>query len=279
MKHFTTIYKEVSYDHILIENIDDLEKFVVSDSVIRSKQAINFWLGFKTHNFRNTPINYYQHESDSPNPLAYALSLKMELKNSETSLVDYCGDADNLLNSKYKSMFECINKGYFIRVNTLGGYCPLNKKEVDDIKNAIEIENTEQIQNFILTGNLDLKMEINSRAILIENANYVSDDLISLFKTKTGENEIQIEKLFKQKTLLWHEKRFVQYFVDGIKLGLENIVFESTFQDIRQFNSVKRLLEHIMGNIFKDKIITIYIKTHNKIDIKPEVKNIKIVML
>ncbi len=206
MKYIVINDTKKKYPNIMLENLEDLELFIKYDSIIRSKQAANFWIGFKSSWYKNNPGAYAQHEVSSKNNIAYLLALKLDLSGKTTSLSEYCSMADNILIDKYKSMQKYIAEGYTIKVNDRGGYCPsyINEQELFKYENIEDITDEQQVLNFILCGSLESPMVINRRAIIIENADYVSNHLIDKFTnaTKIKSESIQRFTGFKLNTMI-----------------------------------------------------------------------------
>lgn len=285
MKYFTTYNskEDQHYTQLLLENDDDLNVFKSYDEIIRSKQAVNFWIAFKTQTgfIRSTAMEYYQHEKECKNTILQALmSTWMDLSREPVKLVDYCKKADNILAEKYHSMQKYLSKGIMIRVNAIGGFSPY---ECDMFKeeNLCNVDTNEQVCNFILTGKLEDPMFINKDTIVLENADFYPNNLVSDFCkiTKEDKNNIQVFNTFKLRTILWNKVDYLNFFSQGIENGLKNLVFESTFQDMKQFDSMKLLLSRIMKR--SNNTLNIYIKTYNKkfqkILAEENIKNINIV--
>jgi hypothetical protein len=293
MKYFNTISKKewnkeelVKHSQLLIENYDDLNKYIHWNSLIRSKQAGNFWIGFKSQNYRQSMSDYYAHERECRNTVIQnVLSLECENR-ATTSLLEYCQIADKILFDIYSTMKKFLDRGELVRVNHLGGYSPYHDGMfiIDDM---IEITDDNQIMDFILTGELSLSMEITKKSIYMENADklngftqYDKEILDKLQKYYINKEDIQIFNQFKLKTILWDGLDYIKFFVKGIENGLENIIFESDFQDMKQFNGLKSILESVMLK-YPDNTMNVYIKKHtqNKVYLTTTSPNIKIIIL
>lgn len=279
MKYFVEKIKNVSYPNLLIETPKDLDLFISLDSLIRSKQAVGFWIAFNSQSFKKSPMDFLVHEMETPNPLAIALSHKMSLNAKSTSLVEYCDGADKLLNDKYRFITKTILDGKCVKINSNGGVCPYDIQEplfeIHDIGHDLT---EEEIKNFILCGSRKIDIEIKNQTIVFENSNHEPKHVIGKFSsiTKIKQKNIQVLNLFKAKTLLWDKKDFFTFFVNGIENGLKNIVFESTLQDLIQYNLLKALLEAVMKKYPKN-ILNVWILTYNKkIHLTTNRDNIKI---
>lgn len=120
----------------------------------------------------------------------------------------------------------------------------------------------QQLYCFLLNGEIDKEYNITSENVIIENGNYVDSSFLANFIEKSGKSDIQILDYFKQNTLLFKEKDYVNFFNNGIeKHNLKNIGFQTTAQDTVQVSSVKKVIEYVMSR-HKDKTLNVYIKTY-----------------
>jgi hypothetical protein len=95
------------WENLILESPEDVMTYNAINAQIASKQSWNFWKGFKTNTFRNTPLNYLVHENEGyEHGITLALAYQLELSPVTTSLVDYCHNADALINGIYKMMFR-----------------------------------------------------------------------------------------------------------------------------------------------------------------------------
>ncbi len=290
MKFFNTLTGDKKHPQLLIESIEDLNTYILHDSVIRSKQAADFWIAFKTQTYRTNIADYYQHEKECRNTaiqcmLAVDINIKAQLTNQVTSLIEYCSKADKFLADKYSAMLRFLNNGQVVRTNHLGGFCPY-EDGMFEIDEMVDVDSEEQVKSFILDGRLDISMKINKKTIVIENSDNIPESLIETFQkiSNIKKEDIQVFNTFKLKTILWKEKEFFNFFKKGLEDGLENIVFESSFQDLQQFKKLKTLLEAIMSTTSSN--LNVYIKMWSNLKIKAELeeiqknsKNINIVLL
>lgn len=267
------------YLFLCLENIKDAEYYIQLNSLIKSKQAISFWMGFKSQsgNFiRESPLNYLVHEEPSNNIIANALAIKMNLSEEPTSLVKYCTDADVLIQDMNFNIVKHLTKGCLIRINAVGGYCPI--ENYNDYEKVVDI-NEQEMYNFLLHQSIDFKFEITKPTLVIENDNYIPIKLIDDFcdKTKTNKEDIQIITSFKHRTILFKQKDYIEFFDNGLLDGLTTVVFETTAQDNTQIESIKKILEYLM-RMHPDKTLTIYAKVYDsdKHLFETDGKNIKI---
>lgn len=274
MKYFNTIADNKKYSQLLIENEKDLILFISYDSEIRSKQSIDFWIGFKTQTFRTSMGDYYCHERDCRNTsIQQFMALYVEMKGVE-SVIDYCSASDKILGSKYSTMQNILNRGEYVRVNNLGGYSPYNDGMfvIDEMKDIVE---DEQVKNFILSGEINLPMVIDKKCLVLENADRPPSNFISKIKDiiKYDDNDIQTFTTFKLKTILWDKKEYIEFFKKGFLNGLDTIAFQSTLQDIQQFNKLKELLEFL---VLEMKVpLSVYIQAYCTPTIKKELETIR----
>ena len=281
MKLLTSNSRGENYSFICLESNNDVLIYKVINEQIKSKQAVDFWFGFKSQTFRKSISDYAVHEAESTNGMAFILATKLEFSEKPTSIADYCGFADDIINDMHKSMFEFIDKGKMVRINRNGGYCPIDN--LDEYHTAVDI-NEQEMFNYIVSGDINLKFEITSDTIVIENANYIPDDLIRDFNKLTSipKNEMQIITSFKTKSILFKDSDYIKFFEDGIiNHNLTNIVFQTTGQDTRQISGIKRVFEHIMSKC-PDKVLCIYVKVYNKevrYLFETNLKNIKIIFI
>lgn len=120
-----TLKRDKKLSFICLETIEDVAMFRAVDERIRAKEAIKFWMGFKSQSFKSTPMDYCCHYCDSP--IATILATRLQFAESETSLVQYCAMADKLFAGFYKDIANMIRGGYFVRVNWNGSITPIGK--------------------------------------------------------------------------------------------------------------------------------------------------------
>jgi len=269
------------YSFICLENKQDAEYFTQVNSLIKSKQAISFWMGFKSQEgfIRHDPMNFVAHEVRE-NGIASLLAMKMNYSQEPTSLVQYCSNADALISDMNSTIFEYIEKGWGIRLNAVGGYCPI-KLDVGEYEKVVDI-NEQEMYNFLLHKDIDFKFEIKKESVVIENDNYIPKDIISSFcqLTDTAKNDIQIFSSFKHRTILFKQEDYIKFFNDGIKSGMKNVIFETTAQDQSQISKIKQVFEYLMSK-HTDKTINIYAKVYEKDKplFETKLKNINIIFL
>jgi hypothetical protein len=272
MKYFVSKTSEGIFPQLLIETLKDLNTFIIFDSVIRSKQAVSFWMGFKSQKYRTELGDYYNHEKECKNTAIQALiAITIGLKESTTSLIEYCNTADKLLANKYEGMMKYLSQGKTIRTNHFGGYSPY-EEGMYPANEMIDVSEEEQVKSFILNGQLNIPMSINSKAIVIENSDWEPESLIKSFKKLKNltDDDIQVFNTFKLKTILWKEEDYIKFFKNGIENGLEYIAFESSFQDMPQFRKLKNLMEALMAK--SPKPITVCVRRPSLISMKNELE-------
>lgn len=273
--------KEKDYSFIYLENQKDAEYFTQVNALMKSKQAISFWMGFKAQssNFVREPMSYVQHEAPD-NGMARLLSMKLEFAEKKTSIVDFCSHSDSIINGMNNTIFEYIGKGWGIRINQSGGYCPI-KLDVSEYEKVLDI-NEQEMYNYLLHKDIKFKFEINKENVVIENDNYIPERLIETFcqLTDTAKNDIQIFSSFKHRTILFKQEDYVKFFNDGIKAGMKNVIFETTAQDQSQINKIKEVFEYLMSK-HTDKTLNIYAKVyeHDKDLFQTKLKNINIIFI
>ncbi len=278
------------YSSLLIETEVDLNLFISYDSIIRSKQAVNFWMSFKTQSFYSSMNGYLQHEKESKNiAMLCLMALHVDL-HGVSSVAEYCAKADSLLDNKYNSMRNIIYSGKCVRVNHIGGYSAYNEAiHKMDEEQSIDISSDgEKVKNFILVGDIKLSIPNNKKCIVLENADYKPERFITEIKDilnyKDNKDIVCITNL-KLKTILWSKNDYIKYFTEAFINGMNTLAFQSTFQDMRQFTQMKDLLIHLVDKL-NIKDFTVYFKPHCTSKIKleleniiKETKNIKIVLL
>lgn len=245
MKHgIITDFKDKSYPHIILENLEDAAIYFAMDDQVKAQHSANFWMGFKSQSFWATMSDYYVHESESHNYMGCFLGLKCDFRES-TSLMEFCNMSDSLISDIHKSMYRYIKEGYLIRINSKGGYCWI--KDTSDYKDLVDIDQ-HQLYNFIINGGLNNDLKITAKSIVIENDNYYPKEVIEAYATafKAPKEDLQVITSFKQKTLIFTSNEFYSLFKDGIKnYGLTNIIFETTGQDQKQIRDIKKLFESL----------------------------------
>lgn len=260
MKLATNIYKQKEYDFIILESLEDAEIYAKINAEIKSHQAINFWMGFKSQTFRQRPSDYYIHEEPQDNIMGAVLSIKLSFSQSPVSLVQYCSYSDNIISDMNSCIYKYINRGEFVRINAIGGYCPV--KSLGGYKTVRDITEIEMF-NFLLHKDTGYNFEIAGKHLVIENDKYIPKDLINLYCQKTGitTNEVQVFNSFKHRTILFKDSHFGELFRNGIRQGLENIVFETAAQDIPQIDKLKAVFEALMPQL-PDKVLNIWVKIY-----------------
>lgn len=276
MKLLTSISRGKKYSFICLETEQDADSYSHVNAEIKAHQSVNFWMGFKSQTFRQSPSDYYEHEESQDNIMGAALSVKLSFAQKPVSLVEYCNDSDNIINEMNNRIFKYIRRGDKVRINSNGGYCPISDFEgYEIVKDITEIE----MFNFLLHKETDYTFEISGKYLVIENDRHIPEYLIKSFSEKTGisPKQVQIFNSFKHRTVLFKEGHFIKLFKDGIKQGLEAIIFETTAQDVPQINKLKAVFEHLMP-FYPDRTLNIWCKIyeHNRKLITSNVKNIKI---
>lgn len=277
-------YQDKIYSFLCLENKEDLKLYHEIDLNIKSKQAVGFWMGLKSQpdNFKRNAIGYLAHENRcNQNGMASIMALKLESKQGETSIIEYCQEADNIIGRVHSSQLSLINSGNMIRINESGGYCPINTLEE---YSSIEDINEHEMHNWILYKDIKSKFEISSETIVIENDSRIPKKLIEKYCNENNENpdNIQVITSFKMKSILFKPEDFINFFSDGIKNhNLKNIVIETTAQDRSQVKSIKDVFEYIMTKIHPDKHLNIHLMLHcDENDIfSTKVKNITLKLI
>jgi hypothetical protein len=194
--------------------------------------------------------------------MATLMALKLESKQGETSIIEYCSESDNIINRVHSSQLSLINSGNMIRINESGGYCPINTlEEYSSIEDINEIE----MQNWILFKDTKSKFEISSETIVLENDSYAPKRLIEKYCKENNENpdNIQVITSFKMKSILFKPEDYIKFFSDGIKNhNLKNIIIETTAQDMSQVKSIKDVFEYVMSKMHPDKHLNVYVMLH-----------------
>jgi len=259
MKYGVSTYTEYStqkeFQQIILETVEDVLIYKAINEQIKAKQAVGFWMGFKTNTFYDDPCDYASHQIESDNGIARVMSTALSLggsglgqnTNSKVSMLDYCNVADIFINNIHANMLEYVNKGKLVRVGFLGGYCSITKDDLKECHTLIEI-NEQQLYNFLLTKELDTEFKITSNTIVIENGNYLPKKLIETYCNikKINPEKLQVITGFKQKTLLYKTADWVKFFQNGYRdHKLKNIVFETTGEDLSQIRNMKSLLESL----------------------------------
>lgn len=267
MKIITTVSEQINDNSecsfLLLENLQDLQIYQNLNQQIKSKDSINFWIGFKSQTFRNSALGYAQHEAESGNTISHLLAYHLDVfrKGESTSMVEYCDIADSIIANVHQGMMDIIeNRNSFVRINKMGGYCPIDKN-LSVYHNQIII-NEQEMCNYLLHGEINVDFSIQNKTLVIENDGYLPVSVIEKFTTLTGiaKEDLQIITDFKHKTLLFKSSNWITFFENGIKNGLENIVFETSAQDIRQINELSTVLDHVIPT---GKVISVYVKSYN----------------
>lgn len=267
---------------LILESIQDAKLFCELDAKIKAHQSINFWFGVKLQpsNFQRDPMSYAQHEGEGNNPIAPTMGTMIELtlrSGKDVSLVDYCNIADNLTAGFHQYILSEIQAGKPFRLNKKACGCG-----IDDLScfESYQDINELEMHNFMLGGDIAMDFKIKSKIVVLENASWVPTRLVEKFCKLTNNNpeEVQIITSFKQKSILYQEKDFVKFFLDGIANGLETIVCDTTGQDERNISALKKVIEYV-ASIFPDKTFNAYIDTYNKEIFTTALPNINVVFL
>ncbi len=280
--HNMSYQKEIThknYNYICIENEHDAQVFAQYNSLIKSRQSVNFWMGFKSQSYRNNMVDYQQHDGERDNIMANVMATRCNLSETEVSMLDYCNLSDKIIEDMNRQVLKFIHEGRLVRIADTGGYCP-----IDDLKeydNALDI-NEEEALNFMLHKSIDFNFEITKPTIVIENAPRIPKELIEEFcvKTNTDKESIQVFNSFKQRTILFQIVDYKTLFENGIKNGLKNIVVETSAQDVKQLDNMKYILQSVMFK-FPEKTLNVYINVfgYNKPIFETDSKNINIIFL
>ncbi len=251
------------YSFLFLENMQDVLFYQSINEQIKSRQSVNFWIGFKSQTFRPDIVNFAAHEAESDNAISRFMAAELAWRGTSTSLIDYCGIADNIINEIHAMMKKFILNGQLVRVQKNGGYCPIKSEDYAEYDSIVEI-NEQEMYNFLLNGDIQSEFKITSKTILIENDSYIPHRLVENFcdLTATDKNDIQLITSFKLKTILFKDSDYFNFFNSGIKdYGLTNIVLQTTAQDGRQISGIKKVMEALMSK-HKDKVLNIYVQTY-----------------
>lgn len=256
MKLLTSTERSKKHSFICLESKEDADTYSKINDKIKSRQAVSFWMGFKSQNFRATPLDYLVHEVSDNNSIASVLAAKMQCKEEPTSLVQYCNYSDNIINDMNNCIYRYINRGDKVRLNVAGGYCPI--RDIEGYESAEDI-NEQQMLNFLLHRDINFDFKIEGDSVLIENDSYIPKELVRLFSEKNNKRieDVQILASFKHRTLLFKDHDFIKLFTDGVEQGLQNVVFKTIAQDVPQINKLKSVLEAVMGK-YPNKILHIW---------------------
>lgn len=271
-------YQDKIYSFLCLESKEELEVYHVIDKNIKSNQAVGFWMGLKSQpsHYTRTAINYLAHKNRcNQNGMASIMAVKLHTKQGETSVVEYCQEADNIISKVHSSQLSLINDGYMIRINESGGYCPISTLDNSSIHFqyptylSVEDINEQEMHNWILHKDIKSKFEISSETIVIENDSRIPKKLIEKYCNENNENpdNIQVITSFKFKSILFKSEDYIKFFSDGIKNhNLKNIVIETTAQDMSQVKSIKDVFEYVMSKIHPDKHLNVYVMLHSDVN-------------
>lgn len=272
---FAKYTSDKEYSFLILENYSDLEMWANLNTQIRAKQAINFWMGFKSQTFRQTPVDYCAHE-DNQNMMGVILGTKMTFTPEPTSLVKYCTNSDDIIHQMHTYALKYIRTGKLVRINTMGGMCPID--DLDEYTTIKEI-NELGLLNFMLHKDPDYIMDITGKTVVLENVEHTPEKLMKELTTtfKIPNTEIQFIGNFKQRTILYKEMDFYILFKNAIENGLRNISFDTSAQDMKQITGLKTILEKIMSQ--QEFVLNIYVSCANwlKEKLTTNSENIKII--
>lgn len=255
------------FKHLLIENHDDLLMYAKHFSNISSEKSVNALMGFKSQNFRRSILGYLSHESPSACAITKTIAFKLDVKNTDTSIIDYCEMVDSLILRKINSIQKYLNDGKIVRVNQSGGYCPLLESDIYEY--YIDI-NDKELSTFINTGDIeDSTLVINNETVVIENSKNCWGEYINVINKKFGEKNVQILNSFKIRSIGMKDEDYFNLISNGVKKGLKNICFETTGQDMYHLKKMYFLLLNI-----KEKYNINIFYTSNFNSVKELFKNI-----
>lgn len=227
-----------TYTHLIIENLDDLVLYNEPYKEINSEKNVNALMGFKSQTFRSTFGDYLAHEQPSASPVSKLMGFKLALKETDTSIQEFCQMSDDIMSNKLVSMYKYLDKGLLIRINNSGGYCSID--EIEWYDELFEPTN-KQLISFINTGKVETDaLVINNRTVVIENSENISKEFTNDIKNQ-GVFNPQILNNFKLKTGLLKDEEIFKIFQDGINRGMRRICFETTGQDFHNISKLFRI--------------------------------------
>jgi hypothetical protein len=240
---------DYNYTHLLLETPEDVLAY---NKILANRNAqtnTDLWFGFKGQNFRQTISDYMIHEATNISPETIVLGIKLQYKQTDTSLMEYCEMSDNIVSDKCQRILNHINNGHIVRINHKGGYCYINEKDYNDYDTIIENVTEEQLISFIYFGKLEnKKYTITNPTVIIENDNSVAECFTNRLILQDIDPNL-IDKLtnFKNTIRTYTDEEIVKLFVDGINNGLKNICFETSGQDLHQIRKMCILLEKVVA--------------------------------
>lgn len=245
-----------TYTHLIIENSDDV---LIYNDILSKRNAdanVNLWFGFKSQNFRQTISDYMVHEMPNTHTETKVLAYKLNYKDTDTSITEYCQMSDNIVSDKCSRILDHINNGKIVRINDVGGYCYIDDMSDYDVLFEPTVE---QVINFIHFRTLQKeKYEINKETVIIEN----DKNIYNKFIEHLPFNDFNELTDFKNTIRIYTEQEIVELFVNGIKNGLKNICFETTGQDLHQIRKMCLLLDKVVE--LTNVKLNLYIRTYSK---------------
>lgn len=246
-----------AFTNLIIENLADSDKYyeILAPKVAQEHSDIFF--GFNSQSYRTSISDYIIHEGLS-SAETKLLCFKLSQKDTDTDMIEFSQMSDNIINEKCNNIKKYVEKGYTVAINSVGGY-----SFVEDISMYDElIEPTdEQIKTFIYKGSLQKpSLEITKRTVIIENDKEISTTLKNKLPSEIQEYDELVD--FKRNISLFTDEEIVTAFVKAVKNGMENIVFETTGQDLQQIIKMNLLLNKVK-DITKVNI-SLYILSYNE---------------
>lgn len=276
-------YRDTEFQHLLIENMNDVELYSSVFQKVSAKENMGLLFGFKSQNFRRTITDYLDHEIDNASACQSAFAMALTLSKEEIPIIKVCQMSDDLIFGKIKQMIKFATNGLVSRVNLKGGFCSITTEEVEnDYQDYVVIDDTnlKMLTNFILNKDLNGEdMAITKETIVIENARKIWKQYEEKLD-KLGLTDRQVLANFKKHTILFSDDDFFMMLLKGIKNGLKNICISTTGQDLHQVNKFTPLFNKLL-EVMPEVKLNMYLDTWNKevIEIFSRLKNLNVITI
>lgn len=259
--HHATGDKVVKYVYqLIIENLDDVEVYAKHFSELAARANADAYVGFKKQKFRSTLSDYLVHEGPRYNSVTKLVAMKLNYKDTPTSILEYASMCDSIMESKIANIYKFVAQGKLVRTSHSGGYCYDTEEYYNLCEEILDDVSEEQTINFLRTGNPSYELGFTNESVLIENQSEVDADF--MFKVRDHKEfnlvDYQIITDFKVKTQGFSKEKLVNLFMGSKKIQ-HSIFFSTTGQDSYQLSKMYELIKNI-----KEKTLKVFIHSDNE---------------
>ena len=236
--------KMIAYNHLIIESSEDIAAYRKIYEPMTAEKNMNAWFGFRSQTFRKTFSDYLVHEMPSRCAETILLSVRLDFKTTDTSLIEFCSMSDKTIYDKLASIMKYVSQGKIVVLNHKGGFSFLD--DLDKYDSFLD-PTEKQLASYINIGKVDDEnFCIRSKTVVVENSDKAPESFLSKLDAHIDRNNLQILSHFKVKTIGFKDEDFISLFQEGIDRGMRNICFETTGQDLHNIIKLHALLKKII---------------------------------